>query len=221
MHLSGSATTMAEAMYQLQHCDIVVLNTVPVGSGWLPRVRKIAAKSQAPPALVFLEQEDPGLILRYVEAGARGYLLRDEPDERLLRKIRAARQQRAIVSPSVGGRLISRLAELRSAAQQSGLSRGRLLRLDELTTREREVLVLVNDGLTNAQIAEELTITEGTVKNHVHRILRKLHVESRYQAAAIYRQRQVQQGGWLQTGRPAISGNGAGAPAVGVMARKP
>ncbi|MDX1662750.1 MAG: response regulator transcription factor [Candidatus Promineifilaceae bacterium] len=227
MHLSGNANSIAQALYQLQYCDVVILNTMSAGTGWLPLVRQIAAQRQSPPPLVLLEQEEPGLIMRYVEAGARGYLLREEPPQRLLRKIRAARQQRAIVSPLVGGKLISRLAELRSAAQKHGAADGRVGRFEELTSREREVLVLINDGNTNAQIAEELTITEGTVKNHVHRILRKLHVESRYQAAAVYRQWQMERRAWLQAERGANAvtappaHTGAGAPAASFVAHKP
>ena len=88
----------------------------------------------------------------------------------------------AVVSPEIAGVLLSRVAEL---AQDNDRVEAAPTTRFELTAREREILRLVGQGLTNQQIAERLTLEVGTVKNHVHRILHKLNVADR-QAAAAY-----------------------------------
>jgi len=113
-------------------------------------------------------------------AGASGFLLKDAPATQLVTALRAAASGDAVLSPSVARRVVQRLAK------QPGVPQHRLL--DDLTSREREVLLLMADGLSNAEIAGQLHVVEGTVKTHVARILMKLGVRDRLQAVlAAYR----------------------------------
>lgn len=131
--------------------------------------------------LVIGLRESEQAILKYVEAGVDGYVLRDNSVDTLLQKIRAAAQGRALVSPDIAHAIMSRLTEL---AQLFSRVETALDDPVELTPREQEVLDLVGEGLTNRQIADRLYIEVGTVKNHVHNILQKLEVSSREDAAA-------------------------------------
>ena len=113
-------------------------------------------------------------IIRAVEAGASGYLLKDAPSADLLNAVRSAARGETVLSPSVATRL---MAHLRAPAAES------------LTTRETEVLSLVANGLTNADIGRQLFIGESTVKTHLLRTFAKLGVDDRTAAvtAAINR----------------------------------
>jgi len=107
-------------------------------------------------------------------AGAAGFLLKDAPADRLVSAVRAAATGDAVLSRSVARRVASELAN-RPAVRP-------LVLTDELTAKEREVLALMADGCSNAEIARALHIVEGTVKTHVARILMKLGVRDRLQA---------------------------------------
>jgi DNA-binding CsgD family transcriptional regulator len=113
-----------------------------------------------------------------------GYVLKDSSLAELLKNVRAAYNNEALVSPPIAAALMSYVAELVGfdpAAEQD------LCAPQSLTRREREVLTLVQQGLTNQEIAESLVIELGTVKNHVHNILRKLNVNSRRDAVHVSR----------------------------------
>lgn len=126
------------------------------------------------------------IILRYFEYGAAGYVCVDDPCERLVEVLAEVTRGESFVEPPVALELLQRLVELRQ----------RLKRADpyifdsepeELTPRQLEVLELVATGCTNQEIAEQLAISVGTVKNHVHAILEALKVSSREAAAQAYR----------------------------------
>ena len=113
-------------------------------------------------------------------AGASGFLLKDAPAAQLVTALRAAASGDAVLSPSVARRVVERLGKQQAAPQH------RLL--DDLTSREGEVLLLMANGFSNAEIAQQLHVVEGTVKTHVARILMKLGVRDRLQAVlAAYR----------------------------------
>ncbi len=109
-------------------------------------------------------------------AGAAGFLLKDAPADRLVAAIRAAAAGDAVLAPSVVRRLVRDLGSARPAAPEV---------LDGLTERERDVLLLMADGCSNAEIGGRLHVTEGTVKTHVARILMKLGVRDRLQAVVL------------------------------------
>ena len=113
-----------------------------------------------------------------LRAGASGFLLKDRPPEELVHAVRVVSAGDALLAPTVTRRLIEEFARRPSAPSPA---RG----LDELTDREREVLVLMARGLSNAEIAGELFVAETTVKTHVGRVLHKLRLRDRAQAVVI------------------------------------
>ena len=120
------------------------------------------------------------VIMTYINAGAFGYILREDPPQELLANIRAAYEDKALVTPAVAARLIARIAELTDRLSELDIDP---TDYQELTPREREILELIGEGQTNQEIADRLAIELGTVKNHVHSILDKLNVNSRRDAA--------------------------------------
>jgi len=114
-------------------------------------------------------------VYQGVRAGAMGFLLKDAPVEDLIATIRRIHAGEAFVQPEIASRV---LRELIGPDRQP---------FEPVTDREREVLVLLAQGLSNREIAEQLVVTEGTVKNHVSNILGKLQAENRTQAADIAR----------------------------------
>jgi DNA-binding NarL/FixJ family response regulator len=109
-----------------------------------------------------------------LHAGAAGFLLKTDPPERLVEAVRVVAAGDALLAPDVTRRLIDRFVAKRPVRPSP--------QLDALTTREREVLELLARGLTNAEIADELVVSNGTVKTHVARILAKLDLRDRTQA---------------------------------------
>jgi two-component system, NarL family, nitrate/nitrite response regulator NarL len=184
IEIAGCATSLDEALAQVEQCDVALVNAA-VQHGNSPLFIRTLRK-RAPNAKVVLmgvarnQQE----IMQSIEAGASGYVLKDDSLDELLKNIRAAFNNEALVSPPVAATLMSYIAEL--AELDQALPRAAYAP-ELLTRREREVLNLVQQGLTNQEIAERLVIELGTVKNHVHSILRKLNVNSRRDAVHVSR----------------------------------
>jgi len=118
-------------------------------------------------------------IVRFIEAGARGYVGPDGGFGQMLRVIRAACRNEVICGPAVAAAVYSRIHALASAAAEDPLAPA------DLTEREREVLGLLACGLSNKEIAVRLGLAVSTVKNHVHALLRKLEVGKRREAAVL------------------------------------
>lgn len=110
-----------------------------------------------------------------LDAGAVGYVLKDAPEEQLFAAVRAAASGAGVLDSRVLGRLLGRRDQSKPRADS---------RIDTLTVREREVLTLLAEGLSNDQLARRLMIGEATVKTHVARILEKLGIQTRAQAVA-------------------------------------
>ena len=143
--------------------DVVLMDLrMPGGDG-------VEATRQLPGiAVVVLTTYDSDAdILRAVEAGAAGYLLKDTPRAVLADSLRAAARGETVLAPAVAGRLLGRMRADRAEPA------------DRLTTRETEVLALVARGLTNAAIARRLSLSEATVKTHLLRACGKLGVSGR------------------------------------------
>lgn len=116
--------------------------------------------------------ENDEFVFRGLQAGGRGYILKDADPDTMLRAIRAVAHGESLLGPSIA---------LKVMRQFAGLERTRSL-VDELTPREIEVLELIAKGMSNKEIAAQLAISEKTVKNHVNNILSKLHLNDRTQA---------------------------------------
>jgi len=184
----GYAVNAEEALHQAQHADLVLVNAaVDDDERTLQLVRELIKFRPTLKVLVLGVGEDTDAIIRHVEAGAVGYISREDSVERMLEKVRAAQENQAMVSPRIAAQLMNRLAELTSLRGTLWATPDiQMRRFNELTPREQEVLSLLGKGLTNQEIAEQLYIEHGTVKNHVHRILKKLNASNRHEAAAAY-----------------------------------
>lgn len=177
IELIGEAKSGREAieMATAQQPDVVLMDLqMPEGSG-LAATRELSKSSPNVRILVVTLFEDDESIFTALRAGARGYILKDADEEEMMRAIRAVGDGEAIFSRAIATRLIDYFAATRTLIPQEIFP--------ELTDREREILVLIGRGESNASIAEELSISVKTVRNHVSNIYNKLQVADRAQAA--------------------------------------
>ncbi|MBK8986528.1 MAG: response regulator transcription factor [Chloroflexi bacterium] len=185
VYVVGCATTAEELHFLLPHGNVVILGTEMGNATAIDLLADISMTHPQAKTLVLGVDERPESILSYIEAGASGYILQNESIEDTVKKLQAAHQEKAIISPSVAAALMKRLSCLAKLDTPYGYMEARETQLDELTSREEEVLRLLDKGLTNQEIANRLFIECGTVKNHVHNILKKLDVNNRHEAASI------------------------------------
>ncbi len=175
----GQAINGVEAVAKASelHPDIVVMDIrMPGGDG----VEATAILHQRLPAvkvIVFTVSDKDDDLFAAIKAGAMGYLLKSVSVHELLEAIRLVAKGEAMVSPTMAVRL---LAEFKQATKDRA-AKG----LNELSAREKEVLLLVSEGGSNKEIADQLFISETTVKAHLRSILEKLHVKNRAQAVAL------------------------------------
>ena len=179
----GSATSVEEALevIALEHVDLLLVSTRLPNQGALRLTEAVTEKTLTTDVLVLGVTEKKERVLQYVEAGAIGYVLKDDTVEDMLETIRAAQEGKAFISPKIASALMERVSEL--AGMFAALETG-IIEQADLTSREIEVLELLGQNFTNQEIAERLVIEVGTVKNHVHSILNKLNVNTRDEAAA-------------------------------------
>ncbi|MFZ6029661.1 MAG: response regulator [Chloroflexota bacterium] len=158
--------------------DVILMDVrMPVLDG-VVATRRLRAAHPAMRVIVLTTFDDDEYVFEALRAGAAGYLLKDTPSEKLFEAVRAAARGESFLQPSVAAKVVaefSRLANL-SPARPEPL-------IDPLSEREREILRLIAQGASNREIAVQLVIAEGTVKNHVTSILDKLGVGDRTQAA--------------------------------------
>lgn len=179
----GWATTIEEALEKAPRANLVLVDTSLEDDSALEITKQLAKSYADIDVLVFGLPEKPELVLRYVEAGASSYVAEELEANDLLKSIRAVHNQEALISPQMAAQLMSRINELAVACLDIENIQAELA---ELTPREQETLELISDGKSNQEISECLDIEIGTVKNHVHNILKKLDVNSRYEAATLY-----------------------------------
>jgi two-component system, NarL family, nitrate/nitrite response regulator NarL len=183
IRITGYVATVQEALKFIQNQDVNIA-LVSVGlpdPGTLALTRRIVDCAPATRVLVLGLQEDKKDTLRYIEAGAAGYILKDSSLDELIRIIRLAQRGEAQVSTQVAGAMMERLSSL---ARMFSAFENKMDGDVHLTSRELEVLQCIGEGLTNQEIAARLVVEVGTVKNHVHNILEKLDVSNREEAAS-------------------------------------
>ncbi|MEU7892985.1 response regulator transcription factor [Nonomuraea sp. NPDC049152] len=165
--------------------DVVLMDIRMPGVDGIEATRRIvrdaAANAHVPKVLVLTTFDLDEYIVEALRSGASGFLLKDVPPDELVQAIRVVAAGDAIVAPSVTRRLLDRFAaKLPSAYQQTTPAR-----LDRLTERELEVLKLIAKGMSNAEIAAKLVVSETTVKTHVGNVLTKLGLRDRVQAVVL------------------------------------
>jgi two-component system, NarL family, response regulator DevR len=171
----GEAKTVAEALHRIPAAmpDVAILDArLPDGSG-IELCREIRSSLPDTRCLILTSYDDDDALFSAVMAGAAGYLLKEIGGSSLTEAIREVASGRSLLDSAVTGRLLERLRH--PPAEDP--------RLASLTGREREILDLIVEGLTNREIGARLFLAEKTVKNYVSSLLMKLNLTSRTQAA--------------------------------------
>lgn len=177
MSVVGEATDGAEAVRLVKTLqpDVVLMDVQMPGTDGLEATAEITAMTDGPRVIILTTFERDDYVFTALRNGASGFLLKNAPPETLVEAIRTVASGDALLAPSVTRRLVEEFARRPGAPTVSDVA-------DSLTDREREVLVLLARGLTNAEIAEELFVGEATVKTHVSNVLTKLGLRDRVQA---------------------------------------
>ena len=179
----GEAANGEEAitLSRHEHPDVVLMDIRMPGIDGLEATRRIAADPalEMVRILILTTFESDENVFDALRSGASGFLLKDTEPVELLRGVRLAADGEAFLSPRVTRRLIAELAA------RPALARPHPEQLDVLTAREREVMALVAGGLSNAEIAERLTVSPATAKTHVSRAMTKLGARDRAQLVVL------------------------------------
>jgi DNA-binding NarL/FixJ family response regulator len=182
IEIVAEATDGREAveLARRHHIDVALLDIrMPKSDGLAAaaEIRRLVPRTQVVMLTTFGEE---AYVAKALRSGAAGFLLKDTPPDDLIQAVRVAARGEAILSPRITRQLIDRYV----GPEDSSADRARQ-RLNVLTDKEREVVVLVGAGLSNSEIAKNLLMSEGTAKAHVSRILTKLDCTNRVQAAIL------------------------------------
>jgi DNA-binding NarL/FixJ family response regulator len=173
----GEAALAVDAIRQARevHPDVVLMDLSMPGMSGIEATQRLAAAAPLVRVLVLTVFADDRHVLDALLAGACGYLLKEASIDQIVAGIKAAASGESMISPRIASRLVGWLREPDEA--NPGLSGA------QLTPREYQVLEMLARGMDNTAIAQELSLSQHTVKNHVSNILAKLQVENRIQAA--------------------------------------
>jgi DNA-binding NarL/FixJ family response regulator len=177
LEVVGEAGTAAQARARIAATkpDVAVLDVrLPDGSG-IDVCREVRNAQPDVHCLILTAYDDDDALRAAVIAGASGYVLKDIRGGKLIESVRLAAAGKNLIDPAIAQRVVSRLKSTSTADPL----------LDGLSLRERQILALIADGLTNRQIGDRLTLAEKTVKNYVSSLLSKLGLEHRTQAAVL------------------------------------
>jgi DNA-binding NarL/FixJ family response regulator len=195
LEVVGEAADGAEAVAQARRLgpDVVLMDVRMPAMDGLEATRQLAGPGVANPTkvLILTTFDLDEYVYEALRAGASGFLLKDAPPEELAAAIRVIAAGEALLAPSVTRRLIQRFADQPAPKAVDAKV------LERLTDRETEVLRLLARGLSNAQIAAELVVSETTVKSHVAHLLMKLGLHDRVQAVVL-----AYETGFVQPGSP-------------------
>jgi DNA-binding NarL/FixJ family response regulator len=175
----GAAQDGAEAveLAAQKQPDLILMDLkMPIMNG-IEATREIHTKFPNIKILVLTTYDDDEWVFDAIRAGASGYLLKDTPRQKIIEAIRGTVEGKSFVDPAVAGKLLNQVASKQTQPQS--------ILTDKLTERELDVLRLIAKGINNSEIANQLHLSEGTVRNHVSAILEKLGVSDRTQAAVI------------------------------------
>jgi DNA-binding NarL/FixJ family response regulator len=181
IHVVGEAENgeQAAAATRRLRPDVVLMDIQMPGGDGLQATRRITDSSELLSRVVILTTfERDEYVFEALQSGASGFLLKNAPPEELVHAVRVVAAGDALLAPSVTRRIIEQFAR-RPVRPEVGA------RLQSLTQREREVLMMLARGRSNAELAAELFVTEGTVKTHVSSLLAKLGLRDRVQAVVL------------------------------------
>jgi DNA-binding NarL/FixJ family response regulator len=170
----------AETLVERTQPEVVLMDLRMPRCDGVTATKRIVERWPNVHVLVLTTYDDDELVFRSIEAGAAGYLLKDVGSDALAEAVRAAGRGDSPLQPSVARKLLRRLRENPADGGQRGTT---VPSLELLTGREIDVLRLLGSGRTNREIAEALSLTEGTVKNYISAILAKTGLHDRTQAA--------------------------------------
>jgi len=179
IELVSEAEDGEEAVHKAEELmpDVILMDVrMPRVSG-IEATRQISEVVPAAKILMLTVSDEEEDLYEAIKAGANGYLLKEISIEEVADAIRAVVQGQSLISPSMASKLLTEFNTLAKRAEER-----QQVPAPRLTDRELEVLKLVAQGMSNREIAEELYISENTVKNHVRNILEKLHLHSRMEA---------------------------------------
>ncbi len=177
--VAGVVTTVEEALAKVEYVDVILVSADLPDQGAATLTREMTSGDVPVKIIIMGISKIYDLLLDYIQLGASGYVLRDDSMVELIKNIRAASNDKALVSPEIAAGLVQRVQQLSQSQPQVDFDFDQI----DLTPREQEVLKLVAEGMTNQEIGDRLFIELGTVKNHVHSILNKLNVSNRDEAA--------------------------------------
>jgi len=161
------------------HPDVVLMDLrMPVLDG-IAAIEQIVRLASPPVVVVLTTFDADQYVLRALRAGAAGFLVKSTPPEDLIGLVRVAAEGHTVLSPAAARRLIAASADSQPAAERARKLAG------SLTGREVEVLTCLGEGLSNAQIAARLYLSEATIKGYVSRMLEKLGLDNRTQAGLL------------------------------------
>lgn len=177
LELVGEAANGREALTEAKTLrpDVILMDIRMPEMDGLAATREVLKLPESPAVIILTTFDLDEYVFEALQSGASGFLLKDAPADDLVSAIRVVAQGDALLAPSVTRRMIDKFASLPATTRE-------VPGFDQLTDREREVLILMAQGLANKEIATELHLGETTIKTHVGRVLMKLGARDRVQA---------------------------------------
>ncbi len=177
--------------------DVVLMDVRMPGVDGIEATAQVVARHDAVRVLILTTFDDDEVVFASLQAGASGFLLKNAPPEELIEAVHVIASGEALLDPAVTRRVSEAVADGQPAAARPDLER----RLDELTDREREVLMHLAGGGSNVEIASALYVGEATIKTHVSNVLTKLALRDRVQAVVF-----AYESGLVRPGGQGLSG---------------
>jgi DNA-binding NarL/FixJ family response regulator len=179
IHVAGIAQDGAEALAKVAetHPDLVLMDLKMPGVNGIIATRKIHEQFPGTVVLVLTTYDDDEWVFDALRSGAAGYLLKDTPPSDLIASIKGTLNGKTFLDPAVAGKILTDYQKRPAASQPSTRFR--------LSDREQELLKCLACGLSNAEIAQQLYLSEGTVRNYTSELFKKLEVSDRTQAVVV------------------------------------